>query len=258
MLSVALKPTMYCTAQDVRSHNQTLSKSVITDEQLEVFIYRATAQVNMELLPIYDLTQFNESATLVGIPTPKDDANEGAGNIGTASLLGASAGADLPTQMFTLVCATSTFSVKSSVLGLIGSGTYTTNFVSTNRLSIPKEAWYGTPASGDEFYISVYKQCQPIVFITSMLAAGLAMASKYTEDVPNSNFYANKLTSYAVSLLNKLKDPTNSILTAGSRWTWDIDPVANPYSVNYEGEDVTPTYPDRPTQEDGEDDGSWT
>ena len=233
---------MWATTQDVREFQQELTSSIITDSQLEVFIFQATEVAKMHLYPMYTLTEMTATA-YCGIPTPKDD------NSGTVVLYGASAATTAYTELFTITCDDSSFSMTGNLQGQIASAVaYSSNFAGTD-ISLAASAWGGTPTSGDVYYVRTYDIYKPLVVITSMLAAGYALNSKYTEVIPNRSSMADKLIDKAEKWLEKLTDPNNinKGLAFDSTATYDkeIEPAPISYQIDEEGADVTKYYSDR-------------
>ena len=244
-----LKPDMYCTPIDVRKHNQSLTSDVITDAQLEAFIYEATSEVNLHLYNNYTANSV-VTTPYCGISV-RDEAN----STNAVMFYGASAGASARTEMFTLSCATSSFQIKGNLQGVIGT-TYTyASTVSATDISFTGSSWSGTPTSGNKFYIPIYRVYPTIVHITAKLAAAYALASKYTEDIPNANFWSNRLMAEVKIILNRIDDPTKKDVLAfntSARFDLDIDPIAVSYNIDSDGDDQTDYYPDTPDTE-GED-----
>ncbi len=245
-----LKPRMFCTVRDVVQWSNVLAENgadgtrLVKDNELEYFIYKATETVKLYLFRVFDLSDML-ATPYCGIPIPDES------NTGSAVFFGASAGSSAYTENWTVSCATSTFSITGSLQGSKGSGSYASG-IATTDISIGSDAFSTNPTSGDKFYIGTYDAKKTLVFITSMLAAGYALNSKYTEDVPNASSYGVRLEDKAIKILERFSDPTdrNSLaFDSGERLDLDIEPIAVPYEIDETGTDVTDYYSDRPSQE---------
>jgi len=239
-----LKPKLYASPSDIRNFNQVLTSDVITDDQIEFFIDKATRVVQMHLYSIYSAGEMITDS-YCGPPVPKE------GNTGTVRLYGASAGASAYTEQWTIVCATSTFSMTGNLQGQVASANVYTSHLQATDISISASAWGGTPTTGDTYYVNTYDAYPVLVTITSMLAAAYTLNSKYTEEIPNLEANASSLETKALGWLEKLSNPNTSrglAFDSGATFTGDIDPVAHPYQIDEEGADATEYYPDRGLQ----------
>jgi len=241
-----LKPEMFCTSRDVREWHKELTSTIVSDMEIEYFVHRATNIVKIHLNVLFNSSDWR-TTPWAGIPV------HGTGNstLGSPVFYGASAGASAYTELFTLSCGDSTFAVRGNLQGSLGTGTYTSDFTTTNELYIPASAWGGTPTAGDYYFQPTYRIQQTIVSLTSMLAAGYALNSQYSEEIPNSSFFGSRLENKALDFLNRITDPTakNGLaLDTGMRISEDIEPIAIPYEIDGQGEDVTDYYPNRGSQ----------
>ena len=220
------------------------TEMVLRDDQVEFFISRATAVVNMHMFHKYSADDLIQSSW-AGVPVPYHS------NAGNVVLYGASAGASAYTELWTVTCGTTTFTITGNLQGSLSGAAYASDFQATD-ISILASAWSGTPTTSDIYYVPTYDRYQAIVTVTSMLAAGYALNSEYTEEVPNASTYGVRLENGAMDLLKRLADPEGKnglAFDTSARISGDIEPIAQSYVIDETGTDVTEYYPDRGDRE---------
>ncbi len=217
-----LKSPVFSTPVDVRTlamnslpvwtHANTL---YLSDRMITLFLLRAKGIINFELASVISSETTLETTPYVGpalIPLP-DEENTGE-NTGTGVLWGLTAASTAYTEYWTVTFTSDTaFSVEGSYSGAQGTGSISAAFTSTNSdVVIPADAWSGTPASGDKFYIPVYKHHPTIVTIATMLATGLIFKGQSTGAAPDTNPAGAQLYDDAMKSLEMMKKAGGAIL----------------------------------------------
>lgn len=217
-----LKSPVFSTPVDVRTlamnslpvwtHANTL---YLSDRMITLFLLRAKGIINFELASVISSETTLETTPYVGpalIPLP-DEENTGE-NTGTGVLWGLTAASTAYTEYWTVTFTSDTaFSVEGSYSGAQGTGSTSAAFTSTNSdVVIPADAWSGTPASGDKFYIPVYKHHPTIVTIATMLATGLIFKGQSTGAAPDTNPAGAQLYDDAMKSLEMMKKAGGAIL----------------------------------------------
>lgn len=217
-----LKQTVFSTPVDVRylamgslpanTHADTL---YLNDRMITLFLLRARGIISYELASVISGETVFEVTPYVGpslIPLP-DEENLGE-NSGSGVLWGLTPATTAYTEYWTITFTSSTaFTVTGSYSGSQGTGTTSTAFTSTNSdIVIPSDAWSGTPATGDKFYIPVYKHHPSIVTIATMLATGLIFKGQATGSAPDTNPAGSQLYNDAIKALKAMKEAGGAIL----------------------------------------------
>ena len=138
------------------------------------------------------------------------------------------------------------FSLKSSLEGSQGTGFLTNaDTTSTNGdATILTAAWENTSSLtvGDMFYFSVI-DVEPIInYLSKTLAGSLCLDSIFTEEAPNESGFSRTMWNKAMSIINKLKKPTD--YKEGARLPnfaeYDGSSLLVSYKVNSIGQDESP------------------
>lgn len=218
----SLKQAVYSTPVDCRTlamnslplntHADTL---YLNDRMLSLFLLRAKGIIDYELASVISGETVLEVTPYVGpslIPLP-DENNEGE-NSGSGVLWGLTAASTAYTEYWTFTFTSSTaFTAVGSYSGAQGTGSTSTAFTSTNLdITIPAGAWTGTPATGDKFYIPVYKHHPSIVTIATMLATGLIFKGQSTGSAPDTNPAGAALYDDAMGMLKRIVANGGAIL----------------------------------------------
>lgn len=247
-----LKYPVFSTPLDVRTlamnslpvwtHADTL---YLSDRMITLFLLRAKGIINFELASVISSETTLETIPYVGpalIPLP-DEENTGE-NVGTGVLWGLIAASTSYTEYWTVTFTSDTaFSVEGSYSGAQGTGSTSVAFTSTNGdITIPADAWSGTPATGDKFYIPVYRHHPSIVTIATMLATGLIFRGQSTGAAPDTNPAGAQLFDDAMKSLKMMKEAGGAIL--GVNTIVNSSDLLVPFEITSFGADVTNYRPD--------------
>jgi hypothetical protein len=240
------KKELYCTSLDLRlftwnflqeySHTSLLE---FTDPRIDMAIMRGSAVVDLKLGKIIS----GDSALHVTpfpspILIPYSDTNGEGENEGSCILEGVIINSSAYTEYWTLTFTSSTaFTLKGSISGSQGSGLTSAAFTSTNGdITIPADAWSGTPATGDKFYFASYRHHQSIVLLATMLSTGLVFKGLDGRTSGEESAGA-KLYKDALSLLNEIVTSDAGLI--GINTSISCDDILAPYEINRFGFDVT-------------------
>lgn len=242
-----LKQAVYSTPQDIRflamgslpqlTHADSL---YLSDRMITLFLLRAKGIIDYELASVISGETALEVTPYVGpslIPLP-DENNEGE-NSGSGVLWGLTAATTAYTEYWTFTFTSSTaFTVTGSYSGSQGTGSTSTAFTATNSsIVVPSDAWSGTPAVGDKFYIPVYKHHPSIVTIATMLATGMIFKGQATGSAPDTNPAGAQLYEDGLLALKRIRDAGGAILGVSN--LINSKDLLVPYEVTLTGVDLS-------------------
>lgn len=242
-----LKKETYSTAVDVRqlamnslaekTHADTL---YLNDKMIELFLLKARGIIDFKLGNVISGVTTLEVTPYCGpslIPLP-DEENTGE-NTSTGILWGLTPASTAYTEFWTFTFTSDTaFSAQGSYSGSQGTGSTAAAFTATNSsISVPLDAWSGTFASGDIYYVPTYKHHPSIVTIATMLAAGLILKGQATGMAPDANPAGAALYDDAMDMLNSLAKGETSLV--GVNNLIDASDLLVPYEVSMSGYDVS-------------------
>jgi hypothetical protein len=134
------------------------------------------------------------------------------------------------------------FTVSGTRSGAQGTGAVGTAFTSTSSdISIEIAFWVAGNEgfkTGDKFYVPVYNNYPMIVAVASLLSAGLANQSMYTEVAPNQNNIGTGYYEQGMRLLDYLAD-LSSVAALPSVSTANLEDLQVFYEITDTGYDVT-------------------
>ena len=234
-------PALLSTPLDARNLSEYITTGVRDDARIQQFILRTDPIIKDSLRPLYTIPDnINESAPWNGPPQPKLAIQEITANTGSASLLDITVDSSAVTEMWTLAFTSETaYNITGSVSGSQGTGATGSNSSSTNSyITIPSANWLGTAASGDEFYISVYKAKPLIVSVSAYLSAALALKGLF-EGNDGTSEKAQELEAQGKELLKGLMEPYEDHgIQLDSFSPRDITPEGTQYSIDLLGRDI--------------------
>jgi hypothetical protein len=212
----------------------------LTDLMIDLFSMRAKGIIDLKLGNVMSGVTTFEVTPYTGpplIPLP-DEENTGE-NTGTGVMYGLNPSSSAYTELWTITFTSATaFGVVGSFSGSQGTGATSSAFTSTDSdIVIPTEAWSGTPASGDIFYVPVYKHHPSIVMLSTMLATGLIFKGQATGAAPDMNPEGAKLYDDAMKMLEDIASGDASLL--GVNTLIDSSDILVPYEISYSGTDVS-------------------
>jgi len=211
------------------------------DPRTEMTILRAGGIIRMKLAVITTGTSIIETTPYAAPPLiPKADEEGSGENSGSGILAGIQPASTAYTELWTVTFSSaSAFSVSGSFSGSQGTGSTASAFTSTNSdIVIPSDCWSGTPATGDIFYVIVYKHLQEIVVIASMLAVGLIYKGLSTGAAVGDNPEGINFYKDALSLLDQLISGNKGGIL-GSTLVPDGRDLMVPYEISAQGYDIT-------------------
>lgn len=250
-----VKPLIYTTPIDVRIMSQGVVQQFthadtidVDDARTEMAILRATGIIDLKLAPIITSGTSLCVTPYAGPPIRPQaayDETTTSENVGTSAgtdgrLYGIVPASTAYTEMWTVTfTSTTAFTVVGSYSGAQGTGSTSTLFTSTNSdITIPIDCWTGTHATGDKFYIPVYKHHRSIVLLATMLATGLIFKGSGMAIRAADNEGA-KLYDDAIALLDAIVDagslPDLALVTGSN----DSRDLASPYEIDVYGFDIT-------------------
>ena len=244
---MALKTT-FSTTLDVRNMSEYITTEVRDNARIMQYIYRADSIVRDALRTLYAIdTGLEDSSVYNSVPqAPFEAPDQGiTANTGDASLLDITPSSDAVTELWTLTfTSASAYSITGSVSGDQGTGSTGSNSSSTNSyLTVPSANWSGTPASGDVFYIAVYRANPLIVSISTFLASGL-MLKAVNEGIDDISEKGVDFWEQGMALLERLQNPNDdnglTLSTSGGlTYSQDISPEGIAYHIDAMGRDIS-------------------
>jgi len=242
-----LRREVYSTPLDARilmfdaienlTHASTL---LLNDLMIDTFALRARGIIDMKLGAIFSGTSVIETTPYTGpVLIPRPDHDNTGENTGTGVLYGAIPASDAYTELWTVYFTSDTaFTVTGSYSGSQGTGSISTDFTSTNSdLVIPSDAWAGTPASGDYFYIPVYKHVPEIVALSTLLTAGLILKGVNANTSTEGAGIGTKFYNDAMSLLDEVASGTSSLM--GINTLINSSDLMTSYEISHAGYDIS-------------------
>jgi hypothetical protein len=242
-----LRREVYSTPLDTRilmfdaveklTHADTL---LLNDLMIDMFALRARGIIDMKLGATLTGTSVIETTPYCGpVLIPRPDHDNTGENTGTAVLYGCAPASDAYTELWTIYFTSDTaFTVTGSYSGSQGTGSTTTDFTSTNSdIVIPSDAWSGTPAAGDYFYIPVYKHVPEMVAISSLLTAGLILKSINANTSTEGAGIGTKFYNDAESLLDDIASGTSGLM--GVNTLLNSSDLMISYEISHAGYDIS-------------------
>lgn len=242
-----LRREIYNTAIDPRilmmdsieklTHADTL---LLSDTMIDLFSLRARGIIDSKLGNyISGVSTFETTPYSGPVLIPRPDHDNTGENTGTGILYGCLPASDAYTELWTIKFTSDTaFSVTGSFSGFQGTGSISADFTSTNSdLVISSDAWAGTPASGDEFYIPVYKHLPEIVSLSSLLTAGLILKGVNANTSTEGAGIGTKFYNDAISLLDDIANGTSGLL--GVNTLIDSSDLMISYEISHAGYDIS-------------------
>ena len=212
---------------------------VVTPQKIRDIIWKNDSQLRSQLKNYYgaDLT----STPRLGTPHPSR------GYTGTAQLSGSDgvvdmtvsddSGVETQVYKFTFTSATA-YDCTSDLTGVQGSGNTSTTFTTTDTwLSVNKDLWSGTFATGDIWYVPVYNCEGMTTHMSSLLAAVYILNTIYTEEVPDASATATKYETIYNRLIRALQKGV--IFLEKDLTSRNLDPIQIDYEIDNYGRDVT-------------------
>jgi hypothetical protein len=212
---------------------------VVTPQKIRDIIWKNDSQLRAQLKNYYgaDLT----STPRLGTPHPSR------GYTGTAQLSGSDgvvdmtvsddSGVETQVYKFTFTSATA-YDCTSDLTGVQGSGNTSTTFTTTDTwLSVNKDLWSGTFATGDIWYVPVYNCEGMTTHMSSLLAAVYILNTIYTEEVPDASATATKYETIYNRLIRALQKGV--IFLEKDLTSRNLDPIQIDYEIDNYGRDVT-------------------
>ncbi len=251
-----LRKQLYSTPLDTRiiifdaieavTHADTL---LLSDSMIDLFSLRARGIIDLKLGSTISGPTVFETTPYCGpvlIPRPNhQNENE---NTGTGILYGSLPATTAYTELFSVTFSSDTaFSVVGSFSGSQGSGTTATTFTSTNLdLVIPYDAWSGTPANGDIFYIPIYKHIPEVVMLSAMLTAGLLIKGINVNTNVDSSGVGMQFYQDAINLLDAIAAGEAGLI--GINTLINTKDLITSYQISLNGYDISnyDTYPENP------------
>jgi hypothetical protein len=220
------------------THANTLN---ISDLMIDLHALRAKGIIDLKLANVVSgVSTFNVTpyAGPPLIPLP-DEENTGE-NVGTGSLYGVVVASTAVTELWTVTFTTgSAYTVTGSFSGAQGTGSTAATFTATNLdISIPADVWStGTHASGDIFYIPVYKQHSSIVLLSTMLATGLIFKGLASGAATQGGDTGVKFYDDAIALLDQMAASGGGLI--GVNTMLNSSDMQVSYEVSVYGYDVS-------------------
>lgn len=239
-------PTCYASPWDVRSLHDSIkekdrsSNFLIDDATLNMYLVRASGIIRGALDLFYPTTGIEITPWSMFPQIPKVDEDGTTKNTGTGELMGVQAASTCETEMWTVTFSSSTaFDVKGTRSGSQGSGTTSVEFTSTNSdITIPTDAWSGTPAANDDFFVPIYNHHQMIVAICTFLATSMAIKAWFNANYPNeSGTIADDYYNQGKEWLDALVKGEIELSTYSSPDVSDMQ--SGPYEISIYGYDVS-------------------
>lgn len=191
------------------------SKIFVDDARAMMALYRARGIIDLKLGNVVSgVTTFNTTPYASPPIKPAADSDGNGENTGSGVLNGIIPASTAVTERWIITFSTtSAFSVTGSISGAQGTGSTATLFTSTNSyISIPADAWSGTPAVSDKFYVATYKQVPEIVMLASMLATGLIYKGSAAGNSPGDAPSGAKLYDDAMKMLDSIASGESSLI----------------------------------------------
>lgn len=222
---------------DRLTHADTIN---IDDYRAEMYLLRARGVIEAALSGITSSATDFETTPYAGPPiVPKADYDETttSENTGSGVLYGIVPASTAYTELWTITFTGATaYSVAGSYSGSQGTGSTSTTFTSTNAdISIPNDVWAGAPATGDKFYVPVYRHHASIALISTLLACGLYLMGLHG-GISTGDAKTDTLYNKGMDLLNKIVQ-NGAIM--GSDFSFNTSDMMVPYEISIFGEDVT-------------------
>jgi hypothetical protein len=146
-------------------------------------------------------------------------------------------GVETQVYKFTFTSATA-YDCTSDLTGVQGSGNTSTTFTTTDTwLSVNKDLWSGTFATGDIWYVPVYNCEGMTTHMSSLLAAVYILNTIYTEEVPDASATATKYETIYNRLIRALQKGV--IFLEKDLTSRNLDPIQIDYEIDNYGRDVT-------------------
>ena len=215
------------------------SKIFVDDARAMMALYRARGIIDLKLGNVVSsVTTFNTTPYASPPIKPAADSDGNGENTGTGVLSGIIPASTAVTERWTITFSSSTaFSVTGSISGAQGTGATNALFTSTNSyISIPTDAWSGSPSTSDKFYVATYKQVPEIVMLASMLATGLIYKGSAAGNSPGDAPAGAKLYDDAMKMLDAIASGQAGIL--GVDMDLDTTDLQTIYEISPEGYQV--------------------
>lgn len=242
-----LRKEVYSTPLDCRilmmdaieklTHADTL---LLNDSMIDMFALRARGIIDMKIGSTFSGSSVIETTPYTGpVLIPRPDHDNIGENTGTGVLYGCVPASDAFTELWTILFTSDTaFSVTGSFSGSQGTGSISSDFTSTNSdIVIPSDAWAGTPASGDYFYIPVYKHVPEIVALSSLLTAGLVLKGINASTSTEGAGIGTKFYNDAESLLDDIASGVSGLM--GVNTLLNSSDLMISYEISHAGYDIS-------------------
>lgn len=231
---------VYSTPVDLRIMTLDFIRSVthsstifVDDPRATMALLRARGIIDLKLGNVVSgVTTFETTPYASPVLKPAADENGSGENTGTCSMLGLIPNSTAITEQWQITfTSTTAFSATGSISGAQGTGTAGTAFTSTNgMITIPTDAFTGTQAIGNDYYIAVYKHIPEIVLLSTMLATGLIYKGSAAGTAPGLSAEGAKLYDDAMKLLDSIVKGDSGLL--GISYDLDTTDLQTIYEIS--------------------------